>query len=62
MDVARSVSIEDLSQIIDKGALNLDDTFTYSAGVTGQTYGFATRGDWIKVRGLSVPQYQDSLQ
>jgi len=62
MDVARSVSIEDLSQIIDKGALNLDDTFTYSAGVAGQTYGFATRGDWIKVRGLSVPQYRDSLQ
>lgn len=62
MDVARSVSIEDLSQIIDKGALNLDDTFTYSAGVAGQTYGFATRGDWVKVRGLNVPQYQDSLQ
>ena len=62
MDVSRSVSIEDLSQIIDKGALSLDDTFTYSAGVAGQTYGFATRGDWIKVRGLSVPQYQDSLQ
>ena len=62
MDVARSVSIEDLTQIIDKGALTLDDTFTYSAGVAGQTYGFATRGDWIKVRGLSVPQYQDSLQ
>lgn len=62
MDVARSVSIEDLSQIIDKGALTLDDTFTYSSGVAGQTYGFATRGDWIKVRGLNVPQYQDSLQ
>jgi iron complex outermembrane receptor protein len=62
MDVARSVSIEDLSQIIEKGALDLDDTFTYSAGVAGQTYGFATRGDWIKVRGLSVPQYRDSLQ
>jgi len=62
VDVARSVSIEDQLQIIEKGALNLDDTYVYSAGVTGQTYGFATRGDWVKVRGLSVPQYQDSLQ
>lgn len=62
MDTARSVSIESAAQIIEKGALNLDDTFTYSAGVAGQTYGFATRGDWVKVRGLDVPQYQDSLQ
>lgn len=62
METARSVSIVTQQQIIDMGALTLDDTFTYSAGVYGETYGFATRGDWIKVRGLDVPQYQDSLQ
>jgi iron complex outermembrane receptor protein len=62
MESARSVSIITQQQIIDMGALTLDDTFTYSAGVYGETYGFATRGDWIKVRGLDVPQYQDSLQ
>lgn len=62
METARSVSIESLQQIIDKGALVLDDTFTYSAGVTGEVYGFSTRGDWVRVRGLQVPQYQDSLQ
>ncbi|MBN7796419.1 TonB-dependent siderophore receptor [Parahaliea mediterranea] len=62
METARSVTIESLRDIQDKGALTLDDTFTYSAGVTGETYGFATRGDWLKVRGLDVPQYQDSLQ
>ncbi|TGD75714.1 TonB-dependent siderophore receptor [Mangrovimicrobium sediminis] len=62
METARSVSIESQQQILDKGALVLDDTFTYSAGVTGETYGFATRGDWLRVRGLNVPQYQDSLQ
>jgi len=62
VETSRSISVETLQNILDKGALRLDDTFTYSAGVTGKTYGFATRGDWIKVRGLDVPQYQDSLQ
>lgn len=62
METARSVSIESLQMIIDKGAQGLDDVYTYSAGVLGETYGFATRGDWVKVRGLEVPQYQDSLQ
>ncbi len=62
METTRSVSIETQQQIIDKGALSLDQTFTYTAGVIGETFGFATRGDWVKVRGLDVPQYQDSLQ
>ncbi len=62
METARSVSIEDRQDIETKGAINLDDTFTYSAGVIGKTFGFATRGDWLRVRGLNVPLYQDSLQ
>ena len=62
VETARSVSIENLRQILDKGALNLADTYVYSAGVIGDTYGFATRGDWVKVRGLDVPEYRDSLQ
>ncbi|WP_169629298.1 TonB-dependent siderophore receptor [Ferrimonas kyonanensis] len=62
IETARSITIETQQQLIDKGVLSLDHAYNYSAGVTGQTYGFATRGDWIKVRGLDVPQYQDSLQ
>ena len=62
METARSVSFISEQQILDRGALTLDDTFTYSAGVTGETFGYATRGDWVRVRGLDVPQYQDSLQ
>lgn len=62
METSRSISIITEQQMIDRGALTLDDTFTYSAGVIGETYGYATRADWIKVRGLDVPQYQDSLQ
>ncbi len=62
VETARSIAIETNQQIIDKGALTLDDTYTYTAGVFGETFGYATRGDWVRVRGLDVPQYQDSLQ
>jgi len=62
METARSVSIETERDIIDKGALELADIYQYSAGVFGEVYGFATRGDWVRVRGLDVPEYRDSLQ
>jgi iron complex outermembrane receptor protein len=62
MEMARSVSIETRQQILDRGALNLADAYLYKSGVYGETFGFATRGDWVKVRGLSVPEYRDSLQ
>ncbi|MCV6625336.1 MAG: TonB-dependent receptor plug domain-containing protein, partial [Cellvibrionaceae bacterium] len=62
IETARSISIETASQFIDKGAINLSQTTTYMAGVTGETYGFATRGDWIRIRGLEVPRYRDSIQ
>lgn len=62
LETARSLSIEDRRALLDFGALELSDAYTYSAGVTGETFGFATRGDWVRVRGLDVPQYQDSLQ
>jgi len=62
LETARSISIETQQQMKEKGALSLANTFTYSAGIIGETYGYATRGDWLKSRGLDVPQYQDSLQ
>ena len=62
METARSVSVETQQQILDRGALNIADTYVYKAGVFGETYGYATRGDWVRVRGLDVPEYRDSLQ
>lgn len=62
VELARSVSIETSDQFITKGALNLSQTVSYLAGVTAETYGFATRGDWIRSRGLEVPRYRDSIQ
>ncbi|HEX7029911.1 MAG TPA: TonB-dependent siderophore receptor [Gammaproteobacteria bacterium] len=62
METARSVSIETADTLEARGALELADAYLYSAGVFGEAYGFATRGDWVKVRGLDVPEYRDSLQ
>ena len=62
VETARSISIETSDQFKEKGALNLSQTVTYLAGVTGETFGFATRGDWISARGLQLPRYRDSIQ
>lgn len=62
VDMARSLSIETAEAFTEKGALNLSQTTTYMPGVTAETYGFATRGDWIRSRGLDIPRYRDSIQ
>lgn len=62
VETARSISIESEQDIKDKGFASLDQAYGYSAGVYGQTFGLDTRGDWVRVRGFDVPQFQDSLQ
>ena len=62
VETARSISVETSEQFIEKGALNLSQTTSYLAGVTAETYGFATRGDWIHARGMDIPRYRDSIQ
>ena len=62
VETARSLSIETSDAFSLKGALNLSQTTAYMPGVTAETFGFATRGDWIRARGLAVPRYRDSIQ
>ncbi|MFW6413438.1 MAG: TonB-dependent receptor plug domain-containing protein, partial [Oceanicaulis sp.] len=54
VETARSVSIETEDMFVAKGALTLDDVLNYTAGVTGESFGFATRGDFYFVRGLNA--------
>ncbi|MAP95180.1 MAG: TonB-dependent siderophore receptor [Ponticaulis sp.] len=61
-ETARSVSVEPAELFIEKGAVNLSQTVSYLSGVTAETYGFSTRGDWVSARGLQVPRYRDSIQ
>ncbi|MCV2885674.1 TonB-dependent siderophore receptor [Aestuariibacter sp. AA17] len=62
METARSVSIETFDSYMAKGALSLDDALTYSSGVTAETFGFSTRGDFIQIRGFDAPEYRDGMQ
>lgn len=61
-DTPRSLSIITSDEFLNRGALTLDDTLSYTAGVVGDQFGFATRSDTTIVRGLLAPQYQDNLQ
>lgn len=61
-ETPRSISIITDEDFIEKGALSLGNTLSYTAGVTGDAFGFATRGDFVSIRGLDAPEYQDNLQ
>lgn len=62
LETARSISIETEEMFRDKGALTLDDTLNYTAGVVGDTFGFSTRGDFPIVRGFTAAEYRDGQQ
>ena len=62
VELARTISIETTLDLKQKGVLNLSQSATYMAGVTGESYGYATRVDSISSRGLSIPRYRDSIQ
>ncbi|MEM9421635.1 MAG: TonB-dependent receptor plug domain-containing protein, partial [Pseudomonadota bacterium] len=62
LETARSVSVIDAKTFLEKGALTLDDTLAYTAGVVGDAFGFSTRGNFAKVRGLNAPEYLDNIQ
>lgn len=62
METPRSVTVISAQEFLDRGALSLSNTLNYTAGVTGNAFGYATRGDFTSIRGLDAPEYQDNLQ
>ncbi|MEO1427048.1 MAG: TonB-dependent receptor plug domain-containing protein, partial [Pseudomonadota bacterium] len=62
VETPRSVSIITSDEFLDFGALTLSNVLNYTAGVTGNAFGIATRGDSATIRGLDAPEYQDNLQ
>lgn len=61
-ETPRSLTIISEEEFLERGALSLSNTLSYTAGVTGEAFGFATRGDFTSIRGLDAPEYQDNLQ
>ncbi len=61
-ETPRSVSIISADEFNERGALTISNALNYTAGVTSNAFGFATRGDFTSIRGLDAPEYQDNLQ
>lgn len=61
-DTPFGISVVDVAQAKETGALNVQDALVYNAGVYAGRYGFDTRGDWVAIRGLGSAAYIDGLR
>lgn len=62
VETPQSISVVTEALYRDRGALNVQETLRYSAGVTGEAYGLDTRGDATVIRGLSPVQFLDGMR
>ncbi len=61
-DTPFAISVVNEEFIRDTGAKNIQDAPMYSSGVYAGAFGFDTRGDWAKVRGMDPSFYLDGLR
>ncbi|WP_417214194.1 TonB-dependent siderophore receptor [Alcanivorax sp.] len=61
-DTPFAISVVNEEFIRDTGAKNIQDALMYSSGVYAGAFGFDTRGDWAKVRGMDPSFYLDGLR
>jgi len=61
MELPQSVSVITATEIKDRAAVNFQDIFRYSAGVSTETQGVDTRADYITARGFDTVQYLDGI-
>lgn len=62
IETAQAVSVISATQLLDQGALTVQDALRYSAGVRADAYGVDSRGDDALLRGTSFVQYLDGLR
>ena len=62
IETPQSISVVTAAQIADRGALTLQETLRYSAGVTAEAFGLDTRQDQPVVRGFYATQYKDGMR
>ncbi|MEM7790692.1 MAG: TonB-dependent siderophore receptor [Verrucomicrobiota bacterium] len=60
-ELARSIDIITNEEFTQKGAINLQETLNYTAGVFPGAFGLDTRFDSITIRGLTPQQFQDGF-
>lgn len=62
VETPQAISVVTEEMFHDRGALNLQETLRYSAGVTGEAYGLDTRNDATVIRGLAPVQFLDGMR
>ncbi len=62
LETPQSVTVVTRDQIIDQGALSLQETMNYAAGVRPDAYGLDTRSDGVRVRGAYPDVYLNGLR
>lgn len=61
-ETPQAISVVTSDLFVDRGALNLQETLRYSAGVAADAWGLDTRGDASTIRGLDPVQYLDGMR
>ncbi|MGP1717227.1 MAG: TonB-dependent siderophore receptor [Methylophilus sp.] len=61
-DSPQSISVIDVEQMREMGAINIQEALTYTSGVYAGAFGFDTRGDSASVRGLNPSMFVDGLR
>ena len=62
VEIPQAISVIGEGLFQDRGALNLQETLRYSAGVTAEAFGLDTRGDTTVIRGLNPIQFLDGMR
>jgi iron complex outermembrane receptor protein len=61
VETPQAISVVTAEDIADRGALTIQETLRYTAGVTAEAYGLDTRSDGSMVRGFYPTQYLDGM-
>lgn len=62
VETPQAVSVVPSELFSQRGALNLQETLRYTAGVTAESYGLDTRGENFFVRSVDPTQYLDGMR
>ncbi|MGJ7580065.1 TonB-dependent siderophore receptor [Variovorax sp. RHLX14] len=61
-ETPQSVTVVTRDQIVDQGAINIQDALNYAAGVRPDAYGLDSRSDSVRIRGSNPDVYLDGLR
>lgn len=62
LETPQAITVITADQILDQGALNIQDSLNYAAGVRSDAYGLDSRTDSARIRGSTPDEYLDGLR